>query len=257
MFDFDQINEWGPELSEALRGIVPTRASALIHGVEFIEDARDRLYAICSGGARAIIETTRAWLSERHIAAYHGSRLTADEVAKVRAQGILMLRPGDRRSRLKMVLSSHPAWNVSTFLRVFGNCADGMDGNREGQAHLTLSKAGLVQGFNHYLKYGSEFDQRIAVRLYGPQGLELLAARGAPVLFRCAVPGDEALAAANPWDFPEPGSGPDLVRQTIEAWAYWIANPGFQSASLRLDCGLVFFRDLDPAWIVGIERPPL
>jgi hypothetical protein len=39
-------------------------------------------------------------------------------------------------------------------LALFGAANHG--GHREGQVHLTISRAGLVQGFNHYLTHGSE-----------------------------------------------------------------------------------------------------
>jgi len=126
-------------------------------------------------------------------------------------------------------------------------------GHREGQVHATLSRAGLLHGFNHYLTHGAEFDQHAAYRLMGDDGNELLAQYGRPVLITLAVPGDKALKAANP--FREIGGDiPNVVREVIEVWSYWLAYPDFCAASQRFDCGFMFYEDVAAEWICNIEE---
>ncbi len=45
-----------------------------------------------------------------------------------------------------------------------------LGGRREGQVHLTLSPAGLVNGFNHLLCEVAEIAVHIATELLGPEG---------------------------------------------------------------------------------------
>jgi hypothetical protein len=87
----------------------------------------------------------------------------------------------------------------------------------------------LIESFNRYLKYGSEFDQVVSQRLLEDEGVELLGGYGSPVIFKIAVPGVVAFHAANPC-LPELPIGlPNLVRELLDAWAFWLANPTFSN----------------------------
>ena len=123
--------------------------------------------------------------------------------------------------------------------------------------HLTLSRSGLVNGFNHYLTHGSEFDQRVAHALLGANGKDLLKADGWPTLVCTAVPGDVALKAVNRyWTVDERlarGEMPGLVGTFLKSWSYGLTHPDFDCGELQVDCGLVFASVVPPAWIVGIE----
>jgi hypothetical protein len=93
--------------------------------------------------------------------------------------------------------------------------------------------------------------------LLGPEGKELLALDGEPTLIRFAVPGEVALSAANPHEpiegIRKRGGIPNLARELLEAWAFWIAKPGFKSRDLKVDCGMVFRHSVPPDWILGFE----
>lgn len=123
--------------------------------------------------------------------------------------------------------------------------------------HLTLSKAGLTDRFNHYLTHGAEFDQRVAYALLGPNGKQLLARDGKPTVIQVAVPGSLALEAAHPHfgidDMKARGDVPNLVNEFLEAWSYRLAYRGFQSRTLKIDCGMVFRSIVPPAWILSLE----
>jgi hypothetical protein len=59
-----------------------------------------------------------------------------------------------------------------------------------------------------------------------------------------AVPGVVTFHAANPC-LPELPIGlPNLVRELLDAWAFWLANPTFSTQTLEVDCGLKFSADV-------------
>ena len=260
LLDFDDIDDWTPRLAAALKDHVPGNIGSLLaaRSPEYIEDARDILFEVADRDA--IIDAALAWVRSSTLAGYHGTRLTEAEVASVRMHGLLPLDARTRRVRLSRALSRHPQWQ-SVASRMdealekhgSGQCA----GGREGQVHLTLSRSGLVNGFNHYLSLGSEFDQHVAHYLLGDEGRELLREDGTPTVLKFSVPGAVALEAAHPFfgidDKRRQGEAPNIVNEFLEAWSYALARPGFQSSSLEADCGL-FFRNVVPAdWLVVAE----
>jgi hypothetical protein len=261
MVDFDDIDDWAPKLSAALRPHVPgsVELQLVAAAPQYIEDARDMLFN--STDRDALIDKTLNWIRSTKIAGYHGSRLTSADLSSVRADGLVPLRAETRRHRLTRALKPHPEWRkVADQLDAAiqshgrGNCA----GRREDQVHLTLSRAGLTNGFNHYLIYGAEFDQHVAHALLGPEGKELLARDGEPTVVQVAVPGDSALDAAHPYftveDVRASGEVPNLVNEFLKAWSYRLAHPRFQPRTLCVDCGMVFRCAVPAAWIVGSER---
>lgn len=228
---------------------------------EYVEDARDTLFRLA--GRRPVVDATIAWIRSSNVYGYHGSRLTADAVASIRSMGLLPLTAESRRTRLERALGSHPRWSqvrqsLDDALKAHG--PGNRAGRRESQVHLTLSKSGLVDGFNHYLTHGSEFDQHVAHNLLGEDGGELLRRDGYSFLVRVRVPGATALAAAHPIftleDVIAQGETPNIVKEFVEAWSFRLAHPDFQSASLEVDCGMVFRTPVPAEWIVGIEEIP-
>jgi hypothetical protein len=220
-----------------------------------MEDAMSILLDELNVDRGRVIKAVGAWIEGQHVAAYHGSRLTEQEVECVRAHGLKRLRATDRTDRLRAILSEHPLWaNVADQLEaaVQAYGARNRGGHREGQVHATLSQSGLLHGFNHYLTHGSELDQRVAHHLLDEEGKVLLANYGQPVIFRLSVPGPQALSASNPWGLLS-GEMLNLVRQFLRAWSYWLAVPEFTTSSLRVDCGFLFNPDISPRWLVETE----
>lgn len=260
MIDYDIIEDWAPSLSIVLSELLPQDISNLLaaRAPEFVEDARDILFEL--GGRDAIIDATLKWIRSSTLAGYHGSRLTEEEIASIRKIGLLPLQACARRVRLVRALSSHPKWGtVSDQLdSVLDAHGQGQSASkREGQVHLTLSRSGLTDSFNHYLTHGSEFDQRVADALLGPEGKEFLARDGTPTLLKFRVPGATVLDASHPFcsidDFRARGNVPNVVNEFLKAWSYALANPGFQSKSLQVDCGLLFRTCVPPQWLDNIE----
>ena len=260
MLNFDDNLAWGPHLAARFGNLISESVVQQLKAAqpEFVQDACEFLFSIVDRGK--IIDATLAWIRTSTIACYHGSRLTASEVDSINARGLAPLIANDRRARLRRALSRHPRW---------GEVADRLDaaivkhgpgegaGRREGQVHLTLSRWGLINGFNRYLTHGSEFDQRVAHDLLGSDGEEMLRKDGQARVVQFAVPGDAALNAVNRFNSVNEclarGLVPHLVREFLEAWSYGMAFPEFPCKSLQLDCGMVFRATLPPCWIVDIE----
>ena len=260
LLDFDDNYTWGPELTAAVgEPLVGRVADKLVAtSPEYVEDARDLLFSYADRAR--IIDATLAWIKSSAVAGYHGCRLNQSELESVRARGLLPLEANARRARLSRALSSHPRWDhvadrLDAALQEYGQ--GGRAGIREGQVHLTLSRAGLVNGFNHYLTHGSEFDQRVAHDLLGSDGTELLRKDGRATVIRISVPGQIALNAVNRYFTVDErlarSEVPGLVDEFLKAWSYGLAHPDFDSGTLGVDCGLVLRSTVPAAWIVDIE----
>jgi hypothetical protein len=260
VFDFDHIEEWGPRLCLELSGAVPRDVSQAIASgkPKLVEDARDIL--LSKVDQTIVLRLAVNWLKLQTIVAYHGSRLTAEEIVDVRRDGLRVLKATDREQRLRTILSAHPRWptverSLTEVVDAYGvNWLQNNSGRREGSVHATISRSGLIKSFDRYLKYGSEFDQMVSQRLLEDEGMELLGGYGSPVIFKIAVPGVVAFHAANPC-LPELPIGlPNLVRESLDAWAFWLANPTFSTQTLEVDCGLKFSADVPPEWIIDCEQ---
>lgn len=260
MLDFDNIDDWAPRLTAEMRPFVPNSVEQTLveSELDYIEDAQDILFDLTDRDA--VIDAVVAWLRSRNISGYHGSRLTDEETDSVLTVGLIPLLAETRRDRLRMALSPHPRWSeveaqLEAAIRAYGQ--GNRAGHREGQVHLTLSRSGLTNDFNHYLIYGSEFDQWVARFLLESEGMEFLARYGKPRVFQVAVPGDKALDAANQYfsvdERRERGEIPNLVDKFLMCWCYRLSDPSFQSQTLKVDCGMVFRKTVPADWISGFK----
>ena len=247
MLDFDDNRTWGLLLTDAVGVLIlesiPDRFVAA--APELVEDARDLLFEWIDRDS--VIDATLAWIRSATLVGYHGTRLIDAEVDSIQAHGILPLKADARRARLIRALSSHPRWNdvalrLNSTLHQYGQGEKA--GRREGQVHLTLSRCGLLNDFNHYLTYGSEFDQDVAVALLGDEGKELLRKDGDARVIWVAVPWAIALKAAHPYfsvdSLRNKGDLPNLVDDFLKAWSYGLAYPNFECRTLEVDCGMLF-----------------
>ena len=264
MLDYDSIDDWSPRLEQALTEVVPLaiRQTIAASNPEFIEDAMDTL--LQRAERETVIRCTLAWICAQEVVAYHGTRLNSAEAQSIQSTGLKPLLPQQRRQRLERALSKHRDWRADTDLldqTIRAHSGTGKSGRREGQVHLTLSRAGLTDGFNHYLTHGSEFDQQIAHALHGQEGIDLLAADGNPTLVTVSVPGHIALLGSHRYHTPEQmiqrGDVPNLVRQLLEAWSFRLANPTYQTTRRKLDCGIWFEAAVPPEWISSVQEWPI
>lgn len=257
---FDTIDEWAPALSEVLLPLAPADIQHKLKAAapEYIEDARDCFLRFAE--RESVIDAMLEWIRSTRIAGYHGTRLAPAEVESIRASGLIPLKSVARRERLQRALSRHPRWNevanrLEEAIHSIGpGCAVG---RREGQVHLTLSRAGLTDAFNHYLTHGAEFDWHVAAELLGEEGKELLSADGIPYVIQVAVSGAAALAAAHPFftveDMRARGELPNIIKEFLDVWCFRLSRPGYQSRKLKLDCGMVFGSTVPTEWIRRID----
>jgi hypothetical protein len=255
-FDFDNINEWGPSLSKHLSPIIGTNPEAIIKADKpgYFGDATESLFSkICT---RDIFERkTKEWLYMQSVAAYHGSRFDEEDIKSVRQRGLQILSADDRKKYLEKKLSGHPQWpqaknRIDQVLQDLGE--NESSGRREKQVHATISRSGLVDSFNYYLRWGSEFDMHAAQKLIGDDYKKVLSEYGEATLVTLSVPGEKVFAAAHPFGFPN-GELPNLIRETAQAWSYWLANPKFSPKEMDVDLGLIFFSPINKEWIEKIE----
>jgi len=260
MIDFDEADNWAPKLDIVLAPYVPSSIAPQIQAAApmYVEDARDLLLNLTARDE--IIDAILKWIRSENVVAYHGSRLTDEELNSIKVFGLIPLAAETRSVRLIRTLSRHTKWQeiapqLPPTLQAHGTGA--VAGSREGQVHLTISRAGLRESFNHYLTHGSEFDKMVAFALLGAEGVDLLAGDGEPRVLRLSVPGDIALHACHPHfsidDMRARGNIPNFVNELLEVWAYRLVHPDFQSDTLRTDCGLVFYSPVRPDWIISIE----
>lgn len=258
LLEFDAIETWESELGNVLGRILDPQ---MINGLQsaqpnYVEDARDH---VLTADRDRVFDAVLDWIGKNELVAFHGTRLLREDVASIKRHGLIPLTATHRSKRLTRALSQHPRWREveGRLPEVLEQMGEGMQtGRREGQVHLTLSRAGLEQGFNHYLTHGSEFDQNAAHLLLDDDGVALLGEDGEAMIVRVHVPGAEALAAAHPYfsvdDVRRSGEIPNIVRHFIEAWAFRQSHPTWEPASLEVDCGLVFNKPVPANWIADV-----
>lgn len=259
VIDYDAIDDWYDDLSVWLEPIATSaiRASVAACSPRYTDDAREHLFSLVS--KENLINSTLEWVRNNSVIAYHGSRLTGSEIESVKSNGLIPLSAASRKTRLARALANHPDWKsaepkLDAEISLYGDSEK--CGRREGQVHLTLSRSGLQNSFNHYLLAGSEFDQCVAQSLLGQEGIDLLARDGQPSLITVQLDGNTALNGAHPYlsieDMIRRGDTPNIVREILEAWAYRLTTPTYQTGSRELDSGLVFFDSIAADKILSI-----
>jgi hypothetical protein len=116
VFDFDSIDQWGPSLLRHLSAIVPETAFAFLRErrPKYFEEYRDLLFRAPGIKPREIIAATGDWLRSQSVIAYHGSRLTPEEIQMIQSEGLRPLEARSRTARLGLILARHPNWsNIS------------------------------------------------------------------------------------------------------------------------------------------------
>lgn len=259
ILDFDNIADWSASLDSALFPLLSgsARKKLLSAKLEFIEDSQELLFAVA--GRDAVIDTVLNWLYSKKLIGHHGTRITDAETDSIQSHGLIPLNGIDRRNRLIRVLSLHPKWNevahrLDEVILSLG--PKEREGRREGQVHLTLSLDSLLRNFNHYLVYGSEFDQNAARELLGTDGLELLSRDGESKVVKVAIPGVAAVMAAHPIfsvdKVRSDGETPNIVNEITKFWSYRISHPNIHSRHLSIDCGMMFQEAIPADWIIDI-----
>jgi len=188
-------------------------------------------------GRDAVVHHLNARLHDCLVRVYHGTRLSASEVESVKNTGLRPLTLINRRTALVSIFQKHERWDehkekLNAVLVQMG--PGGRAGTREdGCVHVCFSRAGLVQGCNHYLTHGAEVDGHVAYELFGDESAyPLLQLNRHPKLVTFLASFPEAARAANPYGIPDDAM-PSLLGILFRAWAYRETTPTFSVASLQ------------------------
>lgn len=253
---FDHPRTWEHGLIAALGDLYQERLTALQQPHEYPEDSLDTLLA---SNRESIRRITLGWIAQNTVAAFHGTKVTTEELRNITTEGLLPLNPEVRVARLTRALSAHPEWAsiAPGIANVIARAnATNEFGTRTGQVHLTLSKSGLENFFNHYVTLGSEFDQKIAFKVLGQQGMELLCSDGTSHILQFSIPGDLAITAANRFrsieDAIARGEVPNIAHELLTTLSARALRPDFDPAALMVDCGLIFHNSVPPEWMTTL-----
>ncbi len=254
LFEFDDGAAWIPDLLGNLGPHLPGDVAAQLRSSQ-IDDPSSAGQALRAlAGADRLFAQTRAWLLERDVAAYHGSRLDEEQRRSVARDGLRLLVPEEREDAIRSFLSSHPQWSEveHRLPEAIASLSGHRAGRRAGQVHAAISRSGLVNGCNHYLVEGSEFDHHVAHYLLGEAVChDQNKARGEAILYRVRLDGAAALEAANPFGLSDE---PNLVREMLDSLAWCLATGDSDTAAQEVDCCLILYRAVPPADILGSER---
>lgn len=244
-FDFDNISEWGPRCSLALRDIASPALYSLIRTVRF--DSFEEPFELIADQTDefALIDAARGWIGSQNVAGYHGTRLNPAEIASVEANGLKTMVLEERMQRLAAILSQHPNWREVE--GDFEPTARNLARPRIHQAHLTISRGMLMQGAPHYLMEGSEFDHAVTLTLLGSEACSVLIEGRSPTLFEFHVPGGWALSSGYGEHSHE--EAPGLVKCVLRHWAYWLHDPAHAPGTQFVDFGLRSYEDIPPQWV--------
>lgn len=262
MIYFDNFETWKGSFGDLVVGLVGEEAlnSLTSSNFEYVEDAGD--FVVNHSDIITVSTEIRGWLRAHDFCVFHGTRLLPEEISAVRQKGLRPLVATDREQRLREILERHPKWHSveDRLLEVLEDVGPKeKQGKRQGQVHFSLSKSGLVNGFDHYLTHGSEFDQHVVQRLFGDQsGLQLLNSETIPFLVHVQVSGNELIRGAHPYfsysEVIDMGEIPGLARTFLNTWAFKTTKPSFDIAKLRTDCCLMQRVATSPERILDIEK---
>lgn len=256
--DYDNIDAWAPWLDEIMSKI---GSADLVDGLraaqpKYTNDA-ERLVVNAIGRERLIAELGEA-LQPFRVRVYHGTRVSADDAASIRGHGLRPLVLADRRAGLAAILAHHPRWSevanrFDAALHDFG--AKAKAGAREDdRIHFCFSRAGLVQGCNHYLCYGAEVDGHITHDLFGDDSANaLFIEHRKPLLVTWTAPYPDAEAAANPFGYDNDGL-PSFMSSLLSAWAYKQAHSDYTVRQERDDVAGWFHGPIDADRIDRVEE---
>jgi hypothetical protein len=260
VIDYDQIEEWGSWFEEM---ISPIASEGLLTSIreahsEYFSDARDQI--VQEVGRLRLIDHLNDRLAPYGVRVFHGTRVTKEEARQIQATGLKALKLIDRRDALTAIFSQHAEWSgkaglLDAQLHRFGSgWATGGGGRREDDSvHFCLSRAGILQGCNHYLTHGAEVDQHIAHALFPDgSGLELLKRNRTAKLISFVARFPDAAVAANPYGFPE-HELPALISKLLSAWAYKLAHPDFSVANEQDGAALKFLAPITPERLERVE----
>jgi hypothetical protein len=247
IIDYDELSVWGRAFGEVIESLAPTGIMDRLRTgqFEYYENAADLVEQ--EVGVRSLTEGLKTGLAGSSVRLYHGTRLTPAARANVEAEGLkpLALIIDERRRELETLFASHPDWSVAR-LRMDDALQKIGPGEWAGRrvdrrVHACFSRGGLLQGCSHYNHVGGEVDNHIVSLLFDDRdsALPLLVSARRSLLVTFVRPFADAMAAANPNGHPAEEL-PSLMQILLRAWAWGVANPGFDPGG-SLECAAAWF----------------
>ena len=262
MIVFDNFESWNESFRDVVVRLLGKEALGKLASskFEYIEDAGD--FVVDCSDIESVSTEIEDWLRSHKFGVFHGTRLLSEEIFSVQQEGLRPLVATDREERLRKILSRHPKW-LSVESRLPEVLEDvgprEKQGRRQDQVHFSLSRSALLNCFDHYLAYGSEFDQNVVQLLFGDKsGLQLLNFETAPVIVHVCFSGEQLIQGAHPHftysDVVGMGEIPGLASTFLNAWAFKAANPNFEINKLRTDCCMMERVATPPERVLRIEE---
>lgn len=262
MIHFGDFETWKGSFGDLVVGLVGKEPlnNLISSDFEYVEDAGD--FVVKHSDIITASTEIQGWLRANDFCVFHGTRVLPDEIRAVQQKGLRPLVATERAQCLIEILERHPKGHsvedrLPEVLEDVGTKEK--QGRRQGQVHFSLSRSGLVNGFDRYLTHGSEFDQHVVQRIFGDQsGLQLLNSETVPVLVHVQVNGEELIGGAHPHfsysEVMDMGEIPRLARTFLNTWAFKATKPSFDIAKLRTDCCLMQRVATSPERILDIEK---
>lgn len=239
VFEFDRIEQWGPELTELFKDKLPKDLASIFSAdpPDDVEHATEILIPHMFVEKLAIEKRMRKWFEGKRVTAYCGDRLTDEE---------LKTWPGFRSDeqqieRFRAACGSHPEW-----AEVAGRAADmlanlTMSGQGMFGRTASASRRGAIINFDAFLSAETEVLRRVAFELLGVEGARMMRCYDEPRVLQLELLGVNALRAANRFANKRVQDPNCLIWMAFNAWAYWLA-----------DCE---FSPSDEGWYVGLDLP--
>ena len=259
VFEYDQIDIWGPELKRVLASVLPKHIRGIFAAdpPDDVEHAREILLSHMQIGPEAVAYRIRCWLNNKRVAVYVPLRLTDAELERVLREGLRedsVMQRG--RERIPEILKDHRDWNCVQYRLEDALANTRIAGHpyRKAKIYASASRNCLLRNFDDYPSEASIVDERISYELLGKSGAELAHSHGNRVLLKVSMWGGAAVRgakacgkAADPME--------NLVRETFESFCYWLADPEFQPGDECLYIG-VQVHGVSVMHILGAERVP-
>lgn len=262
MIDFDNFESWGASFHNIIVPLIGPENISKLNSSQFDFDEGAGKFVSDLIDVKVISTEILNWLNQNEFCVFHGTRLLPEELKSLKATGLQPLVAYNRKERLVKLLKVHPNWdqfkeNLDEVLDTVG--PGEAQGKRECEVHFSLSKSGSVNGFNHYLKYGSEFDQHVAYRLFGnDSGYEFLKKSTIAYLVYVRMNGVDLVQGCHPFfsykDIMDQGEIPGLGITFLNAWALKCARPEYDLVKLKTDCCMRVTQPILPDRIIDIEE---
>lgn len=257
VLDFDSSQNWFRWFDEQLADINHLIDWSALSSVEFTSDAYDHALKFVDESHLAHIFSDR--LSDVSVLAYHGTRLTADELENVRGVGLRPLLAAERAGRYDLIFKDHPEWGqrrerVAETLERLGPKAT-LGSREDGRVWACYSRSGLLDC--DYTIHGAEIDHHVAYSVFdGEHAHDYLRRYGERYLVKFSCTMAEVEDAVSPFSNKSADELSRFAKTLLGHWAFSKIVSEHSSASERDATQMGFNFAIHPDRIIEIEHLP-